>query len=151
MEILADMRAVLTDEGIDKPIWNTEINYGLTGLEVPPAPKDEQVMNVVATYLLNAANDVERVYWYSWDQQLNVGTLLVEPDNVTITPAGRAFRTVHDWMIGATVTSCDKDAEGTWTCQLDHPDGQRTRLLEPRDDRVGDGAGRRRVQPPGRA
>ena len=37
-------------------------------------------MNVVATYLLNAANGVQRVYWYGWDQQSIVGTLMVEPD-----------------------------------------------------------------------
>ena len=126
MEILGEMRAILTENGVDKPIWNTEINYGLTGLEVPPAPKDEQVMNVVATYLLNAANDVERVYWYGWDQQLNVGTLMVEPDGATVTAAGKAFRTVHDWLLGATSTSCDQDPDGTWTCVLAHPDGERT-------------------------
>ena len=120
------MRSVLASHGVDKPIWNTEINYGLTGLEVPPAPKKEQIMNVVATFLLNAANGIERVYWYGWDQQLIVDTLLVEPDGATLTPAGRAFRTVQGWMIGAAVTGCSTDGESTWTCTLDHPDGMRT-------------------------
>jgi hypothetical protein len=110
---------------VQKPIWNTEINYGLTGKEVPPAPENEQVANVVTTYLLNAANGVERVYWYGWDQTSIVDTLLTEPDG-TLTRAGKAFGTVHDWMLGATVTGCEQDAEKTWTCTLDHPDGQRT-------------------------
>jgi polysaccharide biosynthesis protein PslG len=131
MEILEQMRAVLTENGVDKPIWNTEINYGLTGLAVPPAPKDEQVMNVVATYLLNAANGVERVYWYGWDQQTNVGTLLVEPDGATLTPAGKAFRTVQSWLVGSTRVTCDKDAQGTWTCVLQHPEGERTVYWNP--------------------
>ena len=126
MELLDAMKATLQKHGVDKPIWNTEINYGLTGGQVEPAPEDVQVMNVVATYLLNAANGVERVYWYGWDQQGNVDTLMVEPDGVTVTPAGKAFRTVHDWLDGGTVGSCDSDAEGTWTCQVDHPDGART-------------------------
>ncbi len=131
MELLDAMKATLRKHGVDKPIWNTEINYGLTGGEVPPAPQDEQVMNVVATYLLNAANGVERVYWYGWDQQLNVGTLMVEPDGVTVTRAGKAFRTVHDWMTGGSVTSCATDPDGTWTCSIDHPDGKRTVFWNP--------------------
>jgi hypothetical protein len=126
MELLAAMRTLLTSHGVQKPIWNTEINYGLTGLEVPPAPENEQVANVVTTYLLNAANDVERVYWYGWDQQGNVDTLLTEPDGSTLTRAGEAFATVHDWMLGAKVTGCEKDEVETWTCALDHPDGPRT-------------------------
>jgi len=43
-------------------IWNTEVNYGLTGLPVSPTPTKQQVANVARTYLLNAANRVERVY-----------------------------------------------------------------------------------------
>jgi hypothetical protein len=125
MELLQAIRTMLTGHGVQKPIWNTEINYGLTGKEVPPAPENEQVANVVTTYLLNAANGVERVYWYGWDQTSIVDTLLTEPDG-TLTRAGKAFGTVHDWMLGATVTGCEQDAEKTWTCTLDHPDGQRT-------------------------
>ena len=86
------IRTVLARYHVQKPIWNTEINYGLTGTEVDPAPTNEQQSNVVRTYLLNAANGVERVYWYGWDQQSIVDTLLTEPDLVTLTPAGRAFR-----------------------------------------------------------
>jgi len=42
-----------------------------------------------------------------------------------------AFRTVHDWMAGGTVTSCDKDPDGTWTCSIEHPDGARTVVWNP--------------------
>ena len=126
MELLSAIRTMLTGHGVQKPIWNTEINYGLTGLAVDPLPAREQVRDVVATYLLNAANGVARVYWYGWDQQSIVGVLLTEPDGATLTKAGDAFVTVHDWMLGATVTGCEQDASHTWTCTLDHPDGPRT-------------------------
>jgi hypothetical protein len=126
MELLAAMRTLLTSHGVQKPIWNTEINYGLTGKEVPPAPQNEQVRNLVTTYLLNAANGVQRVYWYGWDQQSIVDTMLTEPDGTTLTRAGKAFATVRDWMLGARVTGCTQDADRTWTCTLDHPDGPRT-------------------------
>jgi hypothetical protein len=126
MELLAAMRTLLTKHAVQKPIWNTEINYGLTGLEVDPAGVDEQQSNVVQTYLLNAANGVERVYWYGWDQQSIVDTLLTDPDTGALTPAGRAYRTVSRWMLGSTMQGCDQDSEGTWTCTLDSPEGKRT-------------------------
>jgi hypothetical protein len=126
MELLTAIRTMLTGHSVQKPIWNTEINYGLTGQEVDPFTVREQVRDVVATYLLNAANGVARVYWYGWDQQTIVGVLLTQPDGVTLTKAGKAFVTVHDWMLGATVAGCEQDADQTWTCTLDHPDGKRT-------------------------
>jgi hypothetical protein len=126
MELLTAMRTLLIGHNVRKPIWNTEINYGLTGQEVDPLPERRQVGDVIATYLLNAANGVARVYWYGWDQQSIVGVLLTEPDGTTLTKGGEAFVTVHDWMLDATVTGCEQDAEQTWTCRLDHPDGSRT-------------------------
>ncbi len=122
MELLAAIRVVLERHGVAKPIWNTEVNFGLTGLPVSPVSTKQQMANVARTYLLNAANGVERVYWYGWDQQQIVDTLLTEPDGVTATAAGKAFRTVQRWMNGATVQSCDVDAGGTYLCTLTHGD-----------------------------
>ncbi len=131
MELLAAMRTVLEEHGVDKPIWNTEINYGLTGLEVEPAPTKEQQANVAQTFLLNAANGVERVYWYGWDQQTIVDTLLTEPDGATVTPAGEAFGTVREWLVGSVVTSCAPDADGTYTCVLEGEGGASTVFWNP--------------------
>jgi hypothetical protein len=133
MQLLSAMRTVLDSHGVDTPIWNTEINYGLTGLEVEPTSRKRQVMNVVATYLLNAANGVERVYWYGWDQQLIVNTLLTEPDGATRTAAGKAFADVRDWMVGGTVARCSVDDAGTNTCTIDHPEGVRTVSWNPEE------------------
>jgi len=126
MELLTAIKTVLARYNVQKPIWNTEINYGLTGQEVQPAPVAEQKSNVVRTYVLNAANGIGRVYWYGWDRQSIVDTLLTEPDLATLTPAGKAFKVVHRWLLGATVTGCQQDADATWTCTVDHPEGQRT-------------------------
>ena len=125
MELLAAIRVVLARHGVTKPIWNTEVNYGLTGLPVSPAATKQQIANVARTYLLNAANRVERVYWYGWDQQQIVDTLTTYADGVTVTPAGRAFRTVQRWMEGATVQSCGADALGTYLCTLTYDGGVR--------------------------
>jgi hypothetical protein len=68
---------------------------------------------------LNAANGVGRVFWYVWDlSQPIVDTYMVEPDGATPTAAGRAFRTVHRWMIGAEMHGCPVGKDGTYACTL---------------------------------
>ena len=63
------IRKILAKNRIVKPIWNTEVNYGLVGggVGARPISTDRQVGNVIRTFVLNAANRVSRVYWYSWD------------------------------------------------------------------------------------
>jgi hypothetical protein len=122
MEFLQAARVVLEEYEVRKPLWNTEVNYGLTGLEVEPAPVLEQQAKVARTFLLNAANDVDRVYWYGWDQQSIVDTLLTEADGTTEAPPAAAYRTVRDWLLGSVVDSCEQDARGTYVCTLRRSD-----------------------------
>jgi hypothetical protein len=119
LQLAAD-RAILAKHGVDKPVWDTEINYGAKGgKKVAPATPDVQASKVARTYLLNAANGVGRVFWYVWDlSQPIVDTYMVEPDGATPTAAGRAFRTVHRWMIGTVMRGCAADKQGTYTCTL---------------------------------
>jgi hypothetical protein len=129
--LLAAALVTLERHGVDKPIWNTEVNYGLTGLPVDPAPVEVQQANVARTFLLNAADDVSRVYWYGWDQQTIVNTLLTEPDAATVTPAGKTFGVVRNWMVGGLMEGCDADAAGTFTCTLRRADGVRRVFWNP--------------------
>jgi hypothetical protein len=125
MELLAAAKATLAGLGVDKPIWNTEVNYGLTGAAVDPAPVERQVDNVARTLMLNAAAGVKRVYWYGWDQQGNVDTLLTEPDGATPSAAGRAYVTVRSWLLDSLLQACSADPAGTLVCQLQRADSVR--------------------------
>jgi hypothetical protein len=125
MELLAAVKATLAGFGVDKPIWNTEVNYGLTGAAVDPAPVERQVDNVARTLMLNAAAGVKRVYWYGWDQQGNVDTLLTEPDGATPSAAGRAYVTVRSWLLDSLLQACSADPAGTLVCQLQRADSVR--------------------------
>jgi polysaccharide biosynthesis protein PslG len=118
-ELAAD-RKILVAHGVDKPVWDTESNFGAKGGKtVSPASADQQAANVARTYLLSAANGVRRVFWYAWDlTQPIVDTFMVEADHATPTAAGRAFSTVRTWMIDSTVQDCDVDDQGTYTCTL---------------------------------
>lgn len=125
-KLLTASRTMLGALDVRKPIWNTEINYGLEGGEpATPALPERQQANVATTYLLNAADGVERVYWYSWDLHTIADTDLVEADNTTLTPAGRSFGVAQRWMLGTKVESCDASQSGTWTCVLQAPEGVR--------------------------
>jgi hypothetical protein len=129
MTLLAAVKEALRVEGVDpdaKPIWNTEINYGLQGgVPAEPAAEEEQQANVARTYLLNAANGIGRVYWYSWDLATIADTLLVEAaDAATPTSAGTAFATTQDWLVDHVVQSCAKAGGGVWACSLLGPEGE---------------------------
>ncbi len=79
MALLAAARSVLTSEGVHKPIWNTEINYGLQiggGGTASKISTRRQAAYVARTYVLNAANGVKKVFWYSWDLQSLANTKL---------------------------------------------------------------------------
>jgi hypothetical protein len=128
MDLLAATRAALQVEGVDpdaRPIWNTEINYGLQGgLPAEPATEERQQANVARTFLLNAASGIERVYWYSWDLNTIADTLLVAEDATTPSPAGEAFAAVQPWLVDQVVSSCERAGGGVWACSLLGPEGE---------------------------
>jgi len=118
MALLASIRKVLAKNKVVKPIWNTEVNYGLIGAGAPAAAisSDRQVGNVIRTYVLNAANQVNRVYWYSWDLLAMSNTPMVLTDGVSLTPAGQAFSTSRSWLLGTRPAECVRSKTNTWTC-----------------------------------
>ncbi len=121
MALLARVRKILARNRVSKPIWNTEVNYGLVGgpiagASVTPLSSDRQVANVLRTFVLNAGNRVDRVYWYSWDLLGMANTQLVEADRTTLTPAGQAFGTARRWLVGSRPAGCARAKTGTWTC-----------------------------------
>lgn len=115
--LLEDAQEILTKHGVELPIWNTEINFGLLGgPEPPPIPDERQRAYLMRTYLLNAGLGVQRVYWYRWDLQPIANTLLTTPDFSASTLAGRAFPTIREWLEGTVVKGCELSA-GVWKCE----------------------------------
>jgi hypothetical protein len=120
-----------------KPIWNTEINYGLQsgqdgGKPADPISGARQAANVMRTYLLNAANGVKRVFWYRYDWAGHLAnTLLTDPDDVSkLTAAGRAYLRAQQWMHGTLTGTkghrpCAKDRRGTYHCVVKDSSGKR--------------------------
>jgi len=99
-----------------KPLWNTE-----TGWQAPkPFPSDDLAAAYMArAYILNWTAGVQDFYWYAWDNHAWVTLQTTQADSRTPTPAGRAYRVIQQWLVGAKLNMCDEDAHHTWTCQLD--------------------------------
>jgi hypothetical protein len=138
LALLDAARGILARAGVaaDKPIWDTEVNYGLQGGEpATPATTEQQQANVALTYLLNAAGGIGRVYWYAWDLHTIADTDLVAADNVTPTPAGKAFATVRRWLEGSKVESC-QHRQQVWQCALQTPTGTAAVYWAPRGNPV---------------
>lgn len=125
-----------------KPLWATEINYGLqtgdrAGSRAARITDARQAANVTRTYLLGAANGLRRIFWYRYNwQHLPTGgnmanTQLTDPDDATSpTPAGRAYARVEGWMHGTLVGGkghrpCTTDRHGTYTCVVRDSTGRR--------------------------
>lgn len=137
MKLLKQTRAQLTRYGVSpsKPIWNTEVNYGLaTGGSGASGslPATKQAAYVLRTYLLNAANNVKRVHWYAWDRPQLGSTKMVLADGSTPTLAGKSLGLAQRWMLGGKLVGasksaapCAKDRRGTYTCIIDLKKGVR--------------------------
>lgn len=126
MKLLSASRTMLSALGVRKPIWNTEINYGLQtggGGTASNISRRREAAYVGRTYVLNAANNVKRVFWYSWQTQSLANTQLTAGDGVTLTRAGSAFKVVHDWLAGSRTQGCSRDGRGTYTCTLKYSSG----------------------------
>jgi hypothetical protein len=116
----------MEDNAVDhKPLWNTEIGWAFPK---PFPSQDLAAAYVVRTYVLNWAGGVQRLYWYAWDNHNWVTIQLTEASSKTLTPAGRAYQTAEEWLVGATLKQCDEDQSHTWICELDR-EGAPERLV----------------------
>jgi GH35 family endo-1,4-beta-xylanase len=92
------VRQVMRRVGLQKPLWDTEVNYGdrrTQANQVVPKPKKAATF-VARTYLDSARYDIARTFWYGWD--INVLGISMTNSDGSATKAGRAFLTMRDWL-----------------------------------------------------
>ena len=123
MSLLAKAKTQMRLRGVpaSKPIWNTEVNYGMRGgtfggTRARSISSELQASYVIRTYLLNAAKGVRRVHWYTWNMGYLPGggtlgnTMMTNPANGTSrTLAGKSFALVRGWMIGGTLVGSSSE------------------------------------------
>ena len=107
---LAIVRKIMTDRGVSRlPLWNTESGYG----RATDDPKTNEIYTgtramayVARTYVLMAAGNVARSYWYGWDQRGFTGLYLTATDQKTANAAGLAYGVTYRWLVGARISGC---------------------------------------------
>ncbi|NHC14610.1 GH39 family glycosyl hydrolase [Motilibacter deserti] len=112
----------LRARGIDKPVWNTEVNYGVVEPEAvaPPIPDDVAAGFLARTLIVNRASGVSRVYWYAWWHNRSLGINLT--DDAGPTRAMRAWRATRAWLEGGRLAGC-RTRDDEWSCVLHRDDG----------------------------
>jgi hypothetical protein len=112
--------AVLDAAGApNKPLWDTENNYGLAG----PGPQnpDQDINGVKAanwaarTYLDSLRLGISRTYWYAWGPNLDLVGIQMNAGS----PAATAVSTLQDWIVGATYNGCTNGNKVTCTFTKD--------------------------------
>jgi len=114
---ISAVRQVMRRVGLNKPLWDTEVNYGdrrSAATQVVPKPK-KAATYVARTYLDSARYDIARTFWYGWDIDV-LGISLTNDDGST-TRAGKAYLTVSDWLSGQSWKGC-KSSGGVTTCRV---------------------------------
>jgi hypothetical protein len=118
-DFVAQYKAYLAIAGAPKkPIYNTELNYGLAG----PGPKPHRDMTaeessgwLSRTFVDSVRLGIEETHWFAWTPQYygQYGIQLTP----TSTSSGQAWRTTHSWLVGSTFKSC-QEPEGAVICEF---------------------------------
>ena len=106
---------VMSDNGVgSKPLWNTEAGW----LALAKIESEEIAAGYLARALTLAwAAGVQRFYWYAWDNW-SLGIITYKESEHRVTPAGRAYKVLEQWLIGAEMTGCSETPDHVWVCQL---------------------------------
>jgi hypothetical protein len=126
---IATARGILKKYGLQgKPMWDTEISWGVPTVSNPPYNDENERMGFVARMaMLQQSSGIARFFWYQWNNNV-VGTMWIPNPNVpsapgTLLKTGVAYGQVQNWLVGATLSSpCS--ANGTvWTCSYTRSGG----------------------------
>lgn len=131
ISILALDKKILAKYRVTKPIWNTEVNYGLAGRPAAPLTASLQAGNVARTYLLNAAAGIARTYWYAWGPIALANTRTTTGNGYSLTMAGKAYGVTRSWLVDSTIRGCVTSAQGTYTCTITYRGGVRRVFWNP--------------------
>jgi len=126
-----------------KPKWDTEASWGniyATGF----TDQDLQAGFVARFYLLHVSANVQRLYWYSWNNY-HTG-LLWQADAAnpsgsgTLLKPGIAYEQVKNWLVGASLVGPCTATGTVWTCTLKRPNGYRAQAVWDTSKTCGNGS-----------
>ncbi len=113
-------KTMAAGKGIKKPIYVTEINYGVNGISSATALSDAmQQSYLLRTQALLAGAGAQRMVWFAWDL-LHVSVHLTPFFGtgrfVDLTPAGQSWQVGYSWLNNTSVDKCVKNSAGVYSC-----------------------------------
>ncbi|TCK71897.1 hypothetical protein [Acidipila rosea] len=113
--LVQSVRNIMTTYNIaSRPIWNTADAWSSPASF---ATGDDQAAIVARSLILNASANIDRVFWYAWDNN-RPSAIQFTDSNYQPTAAAYALQQVEQWLSGANINGCSPDAESTWRCQI---------------------------------
>jgi hypothetical protein len=134
---IGEVRSLMRKSGVgDKPLWNTETGWWIAntdgseeGAGVNSNWKrlgpEQAAAYVARALILGRWAGLGRFYWYAWDNR-SLG--LIEPGSKQLKPAGRAYATVRNWLVGNTLGGCGHTGP-VWSCALADVSGETAWLV----------------------
>jgi hypothetical protein len=114
--LIQQVRKVMKDNGVgEKALWNTEAGW----LDSQPLPDEVAAAFVARAYILNWAAGVDLGCRRIINKQHGTQIELTRPDNATLTPSGKGYITVQEWLTGATLKRCARSSGQSWSCDMD--------------------------------
>jgi len=105
--------SLLSSTDLAKPLWSDEGSWNNDTYVPDP---DVEASWVARYYLVGWSTSLVRMYWYAYDSPI-YGTLWTSANGLN--PAGQAYSTVYQWIVGSTLTTRCAKASGTiWTCGI---------------------------------
>lgn len=96
------------------PVWDTEVGFFNTTTGGGITDPDQQAAYTSVVFLLEWAQGVSRVYWYSYG---NGATGTLTNSDGSLNEAGTAYVVTQNWMVGSTMSAPCANVGGTvWTC-----------------------------------
>ncbi len=111
---IANVRLVMAKHQVDTmPFWDTE------GASGDNTTSDEQAAAfLVRRYLVDLAFGSADYNWYTWGTSSTFCPATESNNRSQLTPAGKAFVFLRNWLRGASLIAADVDSNGTWRISL---------------------------------
>jgi hypothetical protein len=123
--LFAGLKAVLSQfHQAGKPIWDSEASWGETNDDCFNN-EDLQAAFLARFFLIQLSEQIQRFYWRGW---IDKSGGLYNPQT-GLNKAGVAYREIHGWLLGNTLTNACS-AKGTiWTCDFTGPQGYKAQAV----------------------